>query len=96
MSSEDQAQAFARMMLEWNDLKRETAAIEIELMNRARAARRFADWLVLPGDELAPHLDPAWTSADAATALKRELAEKRAEMARMSELLRPMGWQEPR
>lgn len=95
MSSEDQAQAFARMMLDWNELKRETTAIEIELLNRARAVGRFAEWLKSSGEGSPPHIEYGWASADSAMALKRELAEKRLEMARMAEVLKPMGWREP-
>lgn len=95
MSSEDQALAFARMMVDWNDLKRETTAIEIELANRSRSVARFAEWL-RDGDGLPPHIEAGWASADNGRALKRELAEKRAEMSRMAELLKPMGWQEPK
>ncbi len=82
------------MMMDWNELKRETAAIAAELDNRARAVGRFAAWLS-SGDGLPPYMEPAWASADAAMALKRELTEKRAEMARLAGLLKPMGWQEP-
>jgi hypothetical protein len=94
MSSEEQALALARMMVDWNELKRETAAIAAELDNRSRAVARFAAWLA-NGEGLPPHIDPLWASADAAMSLKRELAEKRAELARIAELLKPMGWHPP-